>query len=89
VPALVQERADRSIALAHDENRVLAHVGLNETSPLGQLALGSKEQPGLPEHPLKFELIDISIRVDPRIQKASLGIYRRKIEHSSLLGPDG
>ena len=67
----VDEGLDRLVALAGDDDRVLTHVGGQEVSRSGQLALVRDEVPGPGEDPVKlllvYPLVGEYVSVDPAV----------------------
>src|SRR5713101_2284211 len=59
--ALIHEGRDRAVALSHDEDRILGHVGRKKVTRLRNLALVAEEEPRAGENSVEFELVDRGI----------------------------
>jgi hypothetical protein len=75
--ALVEECLDRAVLLAHDDDRVFAHVGVEEVARLRNLAFVREKQPAAPENALHFEFVDCGVGVDCRCHASVAGIHER------------
>ncbi len=55
MPATVQERMNRALAVADDDNGSMTHVSRNEIARLQNLGLVRQEDPGAVENPLHLQ----------------------------------
>ena len=57
----IEEGAHRPGAVAHHQNRVLAHRGGQEIARLGDLAVVTQKQPATGENPLQLRLVNLRL----------------------------
>ena len=74
VPAHVQERVKPALAVAGQDDRVLAHVGVEEVVGLGDQALVADHQPGAAEDLLHLVVVDGLVAEDAPVDLAGLGV---------------
>jgi hypothetical protein len=74
VPTDVQECIDSAIAVAHDEDRVLAHIGRHEVARMRDLCFMTQEEPAAREDPFELLRVDLGIDEDPSTDKPVVGI---------------
>ena len=94
MPADVEEGAQHSLAVAHEDHRHVAHARRPEGSRLGELARVPDVLPRAPEDPLPLELEHRRIRVPAPRQRAR-AVHRRhaatlaRARRVAMLAADG
>jgi len=70
VAALVQEDFDAAVLLPHHDHRVFAHVGVQVVPGLGDVGFMPEQQPGARKDALEFNLVELLVCVDARVDQA-------------------
>ena len=63
VATLVEEGGDAAVGLTHHDHRVFTHVADEIIARVGQLALGTQQNPGAREDARQFELVNFRVDI--------------------------
>ena len=75
VGAAVDGRVDRLVRSARDDDRCLAHVGLDEVARVPDLRLVAEEQPGAAEDAALLELVDLGVAPGPAADEGGVVVH--------------
>jgi hypothetical protein len=74
MPAHVQEGAHLAAAVAHHENRVLAHIGREKIAGLRDLAFMAQEEPAAGKDTFLLLFVDLRLDEDATGDQSPVGI---------------
>src|SRR5438105_5914907 len=72
--AHVEERVEPALAVAGQDDRVFAHIGVEKIIGRGHQALMPDHQPGAPEDLFHFEVVDRLVAEDAAVELAGGGV---------------